>query len=462
MPESTEGLKTRFLSLAPNGDADSLRSLLEVMPDQDAAEAFEDLEENAQSALLKRLTSDDFEDMLPHLPAPLAEVVLQHFPQSEQREALEEMWDDELADFLQDVPEENRNRYINLLDEETKETAEELLSYPETSAGGRMTTAFAAINATMTVREAIASLNEQREDTEILARIYVLDTDQRVVGKVRLRDLTFSPRSTHVADVMQPEPVAVNAQDDQEEAANMMLKYDMMVLPVVDDEKKLLGVITHDDAMEILQEESTEDLEMQSGIAGTPDELGYLETPVLSHLRRRFVWVLGLAVLAISSGYVLVSFEHFLDGRFLLALYLPMVVAAGGNTGAQAATSIIRAMSLGEFEPSDYIAAVWKELRVGLCMGITAGLWMALLTPVVMVLLPGTADSISAYQLASIAALALVAQITTSTILGAALPILAKTLHQDPAVVASPAITTVVDVTGLFIYFGIAKVILGM
>ena len=145
----------------------------------------------------------------------------------------------------------------------------------------------------------------------------------------------------------------------------MMLKYDMMVLPVVDDEKKLLGVITHDDAMEILQEESTEDLEMQSGIAGTPDELGYLETPVLSHLRRRFVWVLGLAVLAISSGYVLVSFEHFLDGRFLLALYLPMVVAAGGNTGAQAATSIIRAMSLGEFEPSDYIAAVWKELRVG-------------------------------------------------------------------------------------------------
>ena len=196
MPESTEGLKTRFLSLAPNGDADSLRSLLEVMPDQDAAEAFEDLEKNAQSALLKRLTSDDFEDMLPHLPAPLAEVVLQHFPQSEQREALEEMWDDELADFLQDVPEENRDRYINLLDEETKETAEELLSYPETSAGGRMTTAFAAINATMTVREAIASLNEQREDTEILARIYVLDTDQRVVGKVRLRDLTFSPRST--------------------------------------------------------------------------------------------------------------------------------------------------------------------------------------------------------------------------------------------------------------------------
>jgi magnesium transporter len=167
-------------------------------------------------------------------------------------------------------------------------------------------------------------------------------------------------------------------------------------------------------------------------------------------------------VLAISSGYVLVSFEHFLDGRFLLALYLPMVVAAGGNTGAQAATSIIRAMSLGEFEPSDYIAAVWKELRVGLCIGITAGLWIALLTPVVIVLLPGTADSISAYQLASIAALALVAQITTSTILGAALPILANTLNQDPAVVASPAITTVVDVTGLFIYFGIAKVILGM
>ena len=462
MPESTDGLKDRFLSLAPNGDADSLRALLEMMPDQDAAEAFEDLEESEQTTLLKRLTSDDFENMLPHLPAPLADVVLQHFPKSEQREALEEMWDDELADFLQDVPEENRDRYIDLLDEETKETAEELLSYPETSAGGRMTTAFAAIDGKMTVSEAIESLNEQREDTEILSRIYVLDSDERVVGKVRLRDLTFNPHDMQVADVMQPELVAINAQDDQEEAANMMLKYDMMVLPVVDDQKKLLGVITHDDAMEILREESTEDLEMQSGIAGTPDELDYLETPVLSHLRRRFVWVLGLAVLAISSGYVLVSFEHFLDGRFLLALYMPMVVAAGGNTGAQAATSIIRAMSLGEFERSGYLAAVWKELRVGLCMGIAAGLWMALLTPVVMALLPGTADSISAYQLASIAALALIAQITTSTILGAALPMLAKALKQDPAVVASPAITTVVDVTGLFIYFGVAKVVLGI
>ncbi len=463
MKESaTEGLKERFWNLAPDGESDALRELLELMPPQDAAEAFEELGPGQQTRLLTKLTSDDFEEMLPHLPAPLVEVILQHYPQSDQAEALEEMWDDELADFLQDVPEEDRDRYINLLDEDTKETAEELLRYPEEAAGGRMTKAYAAIRADMTLDEAIAALAEQKEETEILSRIYVLDDQQRIVGKVRLRDLTFNAHAQKISEVMQPELVVVHADADQEEAANMMLKYDMMTLPVVDSDNRLLGVITHDDAMEILQEESTEDLEKQSGIAGPQEETDYLETPVLSHLRRRVVWVLGLALLAIISGYVIISFENVINEHFMLALYMPMVVAAGGNTGAQAATTVIRSMSLGEFTPREFLHAVWKELRIGLLIGISLGLCVALITPVVVALIGIDADpSLTTFQLALIAAGALTAQVATSTVLGAALPILAKSLKQDPAVVASPAITTVVDATGLLIYFGLAMWILG-
>ncbi|MFT4641575.1 MAG: magnesium transporter [Verrucomicrobiales bacterium] len=461
MKESTEDLKERFWSLTPNGDADSFRELLEIMPTQDAAEAFEELEDEDQTALLKRLTSDDFEDMLPHLPAPLVDIILQHFPQSDQREALEEMWDDELADFLQDVPEENRERYINLLDKETKETAEELLRYPETTAGGRMTMAYATIRKDMSLQAAIESLSEQKEETEILSRIYVVDDQQHIVGKVRLRDLTFNAHDLKVSDIMASELIAVEANADQEEAANMMLKYDMVTLPVVDSDSRLIGVITHDDAMEILQEESTEDLERQSGIAGPQDETNYLETSVLSHFRKRFVWVLGLAFLAIVSGYVIFSFENVLNEWFMLALYMPMVVAAGGNTGAQAATTIIRAMSLGEFEPREFLGAVWKELRIGLCIGTLLGIFVALATPLVMMIMPEQgAAPMDTGKLALIVAISLTVQVTTSTILGAALPILARALKQDPAVVASPAITTVVDATGLIIYFGLAKVIL--
>ena len=461
--ESADQLTKRLIAAIPHANAETLRTILDKLPPQGSAEAFEDLEPKAQSRVLNTLTADDMEPLLPHMPAPLADIVLQHYPQTDQADALEEMWDDELADFLQEVPEKNRSRYIGLLDAETKEAAEELLRYPEESAGGRMTKAFATVRADMTLEAAIQSLAEQKEDTEVLSRIYVLEDKQRIVGKVRLRDLTFNSPRSKISDVMQPETVAIQAMADQEEAANIMLKYDMITLPVVNDSLALIGVITHDDAMEILQEESTEDLERQSGIAGQQEEAGYLETSVISHFRRRFLWVLALAFLAIMSGYVIFSFEAVLDGWFMLALYMPMVVASGGNTGAQAATTIIRAMSLGEFEPREFMPAIWKELRIGLTIGVMLGIFVALLTPVVIHLMPeNSAHSLDSSTLAVIVACALVAQVTTSTFLGAALPILARALNQDPAVVASPAITTVVDVTGLIIYFSLARVIIGI
>lgn len=465
MHQDPQQLQERFSDYARSADTASLRALLNQMAPQDAAEAFEELEPQEQSALLDKLEPSDVNDWLPHLPAALADVVLQRFPKHEQRQVLEEMWDDELADFLQEVPDENRAGYIDLLDAETQAATHQLLQYPENSAGGRMTRAFATLQEDLSVQEAIDRLAEQKEETEILARIYVVDDHNRILGRVRLRDLTFSPHNVKIGDVMTPVHTVIRAEADQEEAANMMLKYDLVTLPVVDEAMHIVGVITHDDAMEILQEESTEDLEMQSGIAPQSDEIDYLDSTVLSHFRRRFLWVLGLALLAILSGFVLLSYESVLNSWFLLALYMPMVVATGGNTGAQAATTVIRAMSLGEVEVREFVTAVWKEMRIGLSLGLLVGSCVALLTPIVIQVLPTDARAfppgLSLSQFGLTVAISLAAQVTASTTLGAALPILAKVLEQDPAVVASPAITTVVDVSGLIIYFTVAKLIMG-
>ena len=228
---------------------------------------------------------------------------------------------------------------------------------------------------------------------------------------------------------------------------------------MVDDDGRLLGVITHDDALEILEEESTEDMERLSGIGGQSD-FAYLQTPAMTHFRRRFGWVLTLAFLALSSGFVLHSHEAVLTKYYILALYLPMVVAAGGNTGTQSATMVIRAMSLGELDTREFWRVIWKEGRIGLLLGALLGLCVAIQ---IQFLMPSglTGTSLTPLSVALVVGTSLMAQVLTSTLIGAALPIGAKKVRLDPAVVASPAITTIVDVSGSIIYFSLAGIIFG-
>ena len=331
-----------------------------------------------------------------------------------------------------------------------------------------MTTAYATLQENMSVKEAIETLEETKEDAEILARIYVVDENKRILGKVRLRDLTFNAWSTPIKDIMDHEKLAIRAEEDQEEALKMMLKYNMLALPVIDSMNRLLGIITHDDALEIQEEESTEDLEKAAAIAGERDEEGYLKSPVISHFKRRAVWVFLLAIVAILSGLVILNYEKLLENVFILAVYMPMIVATGGNTGSQAATMVIRAMSLGEFTPSEFFRVVWKELRIGLALGallgalIAIGSWILITT----FISPDTLNSITGEHglsdLVITVGIALTIQVSASTFIGAALPMMAKSCRLDPAVVASPAITTIVDVLGLIIYFGIASMMLGI
>ena len=331
------------------------------------------------------------------------------------------------------------------------------MRYPEETAGGRMTMAMATVRENITVSEALHELEAIQDEAELLSRIYVVDKDRRILGKVRLRDLAFSDRDIFIRDLMDSDQTSVQAMADQEEAAQMIARYDLMALPVVDEDGRLLGVITHDDALEILEEESTEDMERISGIGGYGD-LAYLQTPAVAHFKRRFGWILTLAFLALTSGFIIHAFESVLKNYFILALYLPMVVAAGGNTGAQSATMVIRAMSLGELETREFWRVIWKEGRVGIMLGALLGLCVALQ---INFLLPGefAAGAVSHFKIGLVVGFALMAQVLTSTLIGAGLPIFAKKVNLDPAVVASPAITTLVDMSGSLIYFGIATMV---
>ncbi|MEM6279788.1 MAG: magnesium transporter, partial [Verrucomicrobiota bacterium] len=393
----------------------------------DVEQAFERLDDHSRETILDQLPSNVLAEWADYLPAADVGRRLNTLPKGEQRKVLDSLSDDELVDLLQEMEEEDRPQYFELLPDEKREVSENLMQYPEETAGGRMTTAMATIQEGLTVKEALDELRVVKEEAELLSRIYVLDVENRILGKVRLRDLAFSTWDTPVADLMDSDQICIRALEDQEEAAQMIARYDLVALPVVDEENRLVGVITHDDALEILEEESTEDMEKISGIGGDRGDSAYLQMSVFSHFRRRAGWVVILAFLALTSGWVLLKYEDVLTAVFLLALYFPMVVAAGGNTGAQSATMVIRAMSLGELDVREFGRVVWKESRIGILLGAMLGTLVALQVCFLLpdFLLPATFDAATfdPWTVALVVGLALTVQVFSSTLIGAILPI---------------------------------------
>ena len=435
--------------------------LCEGLHHADLAELYQDVSPEGRTFLTGIWEIGTFAEILAELPDTLVEETLDSFAPHEQGEILDALPDDDRVDILQDVSEAKRRDYLALLDEETRADTQTLLRYGEETAGGRMTTQMGKVLIKMTVKDAIDHLRVDLESASTLARIFVVDEENHLLGKIRLRDLAFNAWDVTIAEIVQSTDHAILATADQEEAAKMISRYDMLVLPVVDEAERLLGVITADDAFEILEEESTEDIEKGAGIAGETSEETYLNTSVATHFKRRCGWLVILAFLAILSGFVMMRFEHTLTRVYLLSLFLPMVVAAGGNTGGQASTMVIRAMALGELDPEDTSRVAWKEFRLGLLLGALLaaiiGCFAIFAPPALQFTLP---DEVSFTAFGMTVAIALGAQVATSTLIGALLPIGARAIRMDPAIIAAPAITTIVDVSGMVIYFTVARSIL--
>ena len=443
------------------GDGSSILAAAEEVHYADLAALYEDLNDSDRDVFMKTIGPEMATDVVAELPFPLIEGALGHFKPAQLRVLLGNLSDDDRVDVFQVCSEEAQVRFFSLLGPRDKELTRKLLQYEEDTAGGRMTTHIGRITADMTVKQAIAVMKRDREDAETLARIFVVDEEGRLVGKIRLRDLAFNTWDTPIRDIMEEADEFVLATVDQEEAARVLSKYDLIVLPVVDEAHRLLGVITYDDALEILQEESTEDFEKLSGIGGEHSEETYLNTKVALHYRRRVAWLVGLAFVSIGSGFVMYQFSETLAAAFVLSLFLPMVVAAGGNSGGQAASMVIRAMALGEISTGNALKIAWKEARTGLFLGLSLGVAMSLFIAFVLPhLQPTTGADFDFPHLAVAVSCALIVQVLSATVLGALLPILARAIKLDPAVVSAPALASTVDVSGMMIYFTIAGAIL--
>jgi len=419
--------------------------------------------------LLEKLESDyDRIDVMSQFPLDRQALILADLPVTVQlslfnamsRKAFatifEQMPTQSQVDFFQFLSKKAQTEILPFLSKSVRENILRLSAYPPDTAGGIMSLDYASVFERMTCAEAIAKVRADAPSKKLVYYAYVVNDEQTLLGFVTLKDLIMAEPSQMIADVVHREFVFAYVDEDREEVAKKIEKYDLIAIPVVNRQMQLMGVVTHDEAIDIIRAEQTEDLEKFMGIAQRDTELNYLETSSWKHFQKRVTWVVTLAAVGIISGMIIHRYEKALEKMLILALYMPMVADTGGNVGSQAATVIVRALALGEFSVSAWLKVIWKETKVSsllaLCLGVLAFAKVLFLS--------WETEIPAEYSLVKVAfviSLALSLQVITATLIGAALPLIVKAFGGDPAVAASPAITTVVDITGLLIYFGVAS-----
>ncbi len=383
------------------------------------------------------------------------ERLLQLFTNGEIGAVMQGLYDDDAADLLEELPAGVAKRLLRTVSPEHRRTLNRLLRYPEDSAGSVLTTEFVDLKATMTVADALRCIRTQGPNKETVYTCYVTGENRHLLGVLSVRELLLANDTTLVGELMQQQVHYVQTTEDRERVAQLFTRYDLIALPVVDSEKRLVGIITVDDVMDILQEETTEDIEKMAAI--TPTDKPYLKTGVLAAYRTRIPWLLLLMLSATFTGIIITRFEAALTASVVLTAFIPMLMGTGGNSGSQASVTLIRMLALDEVRLGDIGRVLWKELRIALLCGITlaAALYLKLqLVDCLLLRVPvTTAEAVTV-------CLTLVATVVAAKLLGCSLPLLAKRLGLDPAVMASPLITTVVDVLSLLMLFGVASAVL--
>ncbi len=368
---------------------------------------------------------------------------------------------DDRVDLLKSLPEDQYDTVLPALAKKEREDLIKLASYEEGSAGSAMTTDYIAFPQNLHVQQAIERIRLEGARKEAIYSIYVVDDERKLCGSLTLTNLILAPPHRRLSEVMDDQVISVPADSSQEEAIYAISRYDLVSLPVVDENGRLLGRITHDDAFDLIEEERTEDMERFMAISGKHEDVSYLKTSTWSHFKRRVVWLVILSVFGLISGAILQSFESTLMNLMILAFYMPMLADTGGNTGSQAATVMVRALALKEISPKNVLKIIWKELRVALMLAVVLGS-LAFIRVILTSSSEVIPQSITMIQIGIAIASALAVQVVSATVIGALLPLGAASLKLDPALVASPALTTMVDITGLLIYFTTVKLILGI
>lgn len=363
---------------------------------------------------------------------------------------------DARADLFKVMTRQEQIDLIPFLSKKTRENVLALSSYPSDTAGGIMNTDFATVRKDMTCAEAIQKVREDAPSKKTIYYVYVVDQDQTLLGFITLKDLIIAEPDCLVSHELHDQFIYGYADEDSESIAAKIDKYELVAIPILNQKGQLVGIVTHDDAIDVIRAEHTEDMERFMGILSSAEEVDYNETTIVGHFKKRVVWLVSLAIIGIISGLIIHSFEGALAQMMILALYMPMVADTGGNSGSQAATVVIRALALGQITMRDWFKVIWKETRVALLLSVCLGV-LAWGKVVFLSWETEIPEAFSLFRIGAVIALALGLQVISSTIIGAGLPLLVRRCGGDPAVAASPAITTIVDITGLLIYFGLAS-----
>jgi len=447
--ERITNLDEKILELLEEKRYPDIKSILCKMNSADIAALFEDLNMVKIPLLFrllpKVLAAETFVEMEPNAQAML----IHGFSDNELKEVLDELYLDDAVDIVEEMPANVVKRILFNTDPDTRKMINEILKYPDDSAGSIMTIEYVSLRPSMSVEEAIKRIRRTGVDKETIYTCYVTDDNRVLLGTVSIKDLLLSEETELIKDIMDMNSISVHTMEDQEQVANKFNKYDLLAIPVVDDENRLVGIVTFDDAIDVMQDEATEDIKKMAAII--PSDKAYFRTTVFETWKARIPWLLLLMISATFTGMIITSFEDALAVQAVLTAFIPMLMDTGGNSGGQASVTIIRALSLGEVEFSDIFRVIWKEFRVALACGLTLSVCNFVKLLII--------DRVS-MSVALVICLTLIATVIIAKFIGCTLPILAKKIGFDPAVMASPFITTIVDAISLLIYFRIATIVL--
>ena len=459
MAERFEIVEKALLKMLEEKKYAALRDVLVVMNPSDVAALFRDLEEERIPLLFRLLPKELAAETFVEMESDDQEVLIRSFSDNELKEVVDELYVDDAAALVEEMPANVVKRILKQADPEMRQSINQILRYPDNSAGSTMTTEYVSLRPEMTVEEAILRIRRQGVDKETIYTCYVTASDRRLLGLVSVKDLLLADNDeTPVKDIMLTNLISVTTHTDREEVARMFSKYNFLALPVVDGENRMVGIVTFDDAMDILEEEATEDMELMGGMM--PSEKTYLKSTAFDLFRNRIPWLMLLMVSATFTGLIITAFEGALAAQVALTAFIPMLMGTGGNSGAQSSVTIIRALSLDEIRFSDIWRILRKELATAFLCGISLAVVCFAKIWLVDRMLLGNEDITMMVNL--VVCLALAATVILAKVVGGLLPLAAKALHLDPAVMASPFISTIVDALSLLVYFLFARMLLGL
>lgn len=435
-----------------------LRELLEEQNPVDINDIIDELSDQQSFLIYRLLPKELAAEVFVEMDTDKQEYLINFFSDSQLKDVFDELYYDDTADIIEEMPATVVKRILKVVSPDMRKTVNELLKYPDDSAGSIMTTEFVRLRKSYSVSESLEYIRSVGVNKETIYTCYVTDDKNHLIGIVTAKDLLLSDLSESVSDIMEENVISVNTLEDSEEIALMFSKYDFLALPVVDKENRLVGIITVDDAIDVMQEETEEDFSKISAI--TPNDTEYLKTSVFKLWASRIPWLMLLMISATFTGMIISKFENALAALPILTAFIPMLMGTGGNAGSQSSVTVIRGISLGQLEFKDFFKVVWKECRVSVLCG--AILAIAAIGKVILIdnILMNNPEV--TFFVALVVGLTLFATIVSAKIIGCALPLLAKKIGLDPAVMASPLITTLIDTVSLLVYFYFATLILNI